>query len=170
MTCATTAVTSACALPGSDTPSDCRCVDGFHNNTNHTECLECKRDHFCVNGSQFVCNADRWTQGLTRQDVCTFRPGLQAGASACVVCGADSCCVGDDHAQTCRARSETVDATAPTPAECLCSAGFAEVVDWAGAPPVCESCERVNVHTSCLVRPCVHTVLGCGWHLDQCVV
>ena len=133
------------APAGSDAPSDCRCVDGFHNDANHTACLECERDHFCVNGSQFACDADQWTQGLTRQDVCTCRPGLRAGAAGCVACGLGSFCIGDDHAQTCRAHSETADDTASTPAECLCSAGFAEVP---GAPPACESCVQGDTFKS----------------------
>ena len=43
------------AVPGSDTASDCRCADGFYNNAENTECLDCEADHFCVNGTQSMC-------------------------------------------------------------------------------------------------------------------
>ena len=53
------------APPGSNKRSDCRCVEGFHNKANNTQCLDCEKDHFCVNSSQFACAADKMMQGLT---------------------------------------------------------------------------------------------------------
>ena len=125
------------SVAGSDEAADCRCVNGFYNSADHTTCLECERNHYCVGGSIFACAADEWTQGQTRQDVCTCRPGLRAEGGACLPCGLGSFCVGDDHAEPCRAHSVTADVNAEAYHDCRCDVGFG---DGGGAFGPCVPC------------------------------
>jgi hypothetical protein len=125
------------SVAGSDEAADCRCVNGFYNSADNTLCLACERDHYCVDGNIFACAADQWTQNQTRQDVCTCRPGLFAAEGACLPCVMDSFCVGDDHAEACRAHSATAGPNAAAYHDCLCDVGFG---DNGGAASQCEPC------------------------------
>lgn len=66
------------AEPGSSSPEDCVCMDGFYNTG--AVCTECAVNHFCVGGVQTVCVANEWTNGQTGQAECLCRPGLARGA------------------------------------------------------------------------------------------
>ena len=65
------------AEPGSSSPADCVCMDGFYNDG--AACTECAADHFCVGGTQTACVANEWTNGQTGQAECLCRPGLARG-------------------------------------------------------------------------------------------
>lgn len=119
----------------SDSRDDCRCVEGYYNNHNNTRCLPCEVDHYCTEGVQTPCESDEWTAGQTRQAVCMCRPGLYVLGDACVECGPNQYCVGDDFAEGCRANSRTRIANASVFSDCLCLSGFED------HHKICRSCE-----------------------------
>ena len=125
------------SVAGSDEAADCRCVNGFYNNANNTRCLPCELDHYCVDGNIYPCPGDEWTQGQTRQDVCTCRPGLQEDGNVCLPCGVGRYCIGDNYAVLCRAHSSTAGPNAAAYHDCRCDVGFG---DGGGQASTCLAC------------------------------
>jgi len=125
------------SVAGSDEAADCRCVNGFYNNANNTRCIQCEQDHYCVDRNIYPCPSDEWTQGQTRQDVCTCRPGLRSEENVCLPCGVGSYCIGDNDTVLCHSHSSTAGPNAAAYHDCLCDVGFG---DGRGQASMCLAC------------------------------
>ena len=103
---------------GSGYFKNCTCIDRFYNDGE--VCTQCSVDHYCVDGKEYACPENEWTNSLPRQAECVCQQGYYRHEGVCIMCPENFYCDGtDDLSRLCPQFSIAENYTSDI-SQCLC--------------------------------------------------
>ena len=110
---------------GSGYFKNCTCIDRFYNDGE--VCTQCSVDHYCVDGKEYECPENEWTNYLPRQAECVCQQGYYRHEGVCIMCPENFYCDGtDDLSRLCPQFSIAENYTSDI-SQCLCTKGYGAI-------------------------------------------